>query len=79
MFKQCDNLGLSLQSCLGSISRNPRHAELRPKAGTRASKPTGDVSLFLTYDNQYRQQALSNSTKVRDCRISNDCEILMSS
>ena len=52
MFEQCDNLGLSLQSYLGSISRNPRHAEPRPKAGARARKPSGDVSVFVSYDSQ---------------------------
>ena len=32
IFKQCDNLDLSLQvSYLGCLSRNPRHAELRRK------------------------------------------------
>lgn len=44
IFKQCDNLDLRLQSCLGFISRNPRYTELRRKVEARASKATDDVS-----------------------------------
>ena len=57
IFKQCDNLGLSLQSSLGCISRNPRYAELRRMAEAYASKTTGDMSLFVSYDGN-RQKAL---------------------
>ena len=42
IFKQSDNLGFSLRSYLGCISRNPRHAELRRKVGARAGKATVD-------------------------------------
>ena len=35
IFKRCDNLGLSLQSCLGCVSRNPHQAELRRNVGAR--------------------------------------------
>ena len=59
--KKYDNLGLSLQSfflnSLGCISRNPCYAELRRMAEACASKTTGDMSLFVSYDGN-RQKAL---------------------
>ena len=64
IFKQCYNLGLSLQPCLGCISRNLRHAELRRKVGARARKATGDVSLFVSYDNRQASKGFhSNSLR----------------
>lgn len=54
MSEQCDNLDLRLQSCLGFISRKPRHAELRRKVEARASKATDDVFQLndMTIDNR---------------------------
>ena len=37
-FKQYDNLGLSLQCCLGCVIRNSRHTQQRRKVRARASK-----------------------------------------
>lgn len=59
IFKQWDNLGLSLQSCLGCVRS---HAELRQKVRARASKTTGGVSLFVSYDNRQSSEGFNSNS-----------------
>ena len=57
---------LDNKSCayLRCISRSPRDAELRQKDVVRASKLTGVVSLFVSYDNRQSSEGFNSNSLV---------------